>query len=157
MRSEDRDRLLRWLVTLSIGSRTPGGIVAGERPQSGGTVGPTVPPAGSRGTPVRVRRRPRGRVTGTRPPRTQGAREARLERQGFEHRVFENWRRMRRRDLAREMVSVAMGSGTVGAGAGVMAADAGAAPAVALVVGVLAAVAFGWVLGRDVLDDLIHS
>lgn len=81
---------------------------------------------------------------------------AEMEREGIPHPLIVRRRRARRRELLREMMNVGMGSAAIGVSTAGLLFDGGISPDWSLVAGGLAAIVFGWILGREVLGDLIH-
>jgi hypothetical protein len=79
-----------------------------------------------------------------------------LEREGVPHPLIVKRRRDRRREFLREVANVSMGAAAIGVSTAGLLFDAGAAPDWFLGGGALAAVVFGWILGRGVLSDLVH-
>ncbi len=79
-----------------------------------------------------------------------------MEREGVPHPLIVRRRRSRRRELLREVVNVGMGSAAIGVSTAGLLFGTGTLPEQSLLGGLLAAVAFGWVFGRDVLSDLLH-
>jgi hypothetical protein len=114
-------------------------------------------PAGPSRTPAA---RSRSTAAGTRSTGTTALRRrpdrAQMEREGVPHPLIVKRRRSRRRELLREAMNVGMGSAAVGVSTAGLLFDAGSDPERSVVAGALAAAVFGWILGREVLSDLIH-
>jgi hypothetical protein len=134
-------------------------LLAGRGLDIGGALSRPPPgtPAGSPRTPAA---RSRSAAAGTRSTGSTELRRrpdrAQMERQGVPHPLIVRRRRSRRRELLREAMNVGMGSAAIGVSAAGLLFDAGSDPERSVVAGALAAAVFGWILGREVLSDLVH-